>query len=390
MQAPGGGGKNGGGDLNDELVVSAAVLTKAWDKCVSRLAPTMNLDAAVLQYLTGEDGRYARTVAAMKEEMLAQGGGNDGNDVLVGSETALEKAWNNRARGCAPDVDLDTAILEYLEAKGGRYAQTVEALESDRTDWNGGRDLLKNVWTLARSDPTHNTRDNEAFFDAIIKSGDLAEVQLCVCVGNDIKRLMGPDNGPPLYWAARTNRLDIVQYFIKSGHNKDWGTPDDTSPLMVASYHGHIEVVRCLVEHGADKEGDTFSGWTALITACVRGQLEVAEYLLEQGCDIEHASNDGMTPLLHAADRNQEAIAQLLYRYGAKLDVRDKRGNTAVDFATRRGCHDFADAFRAEETRRRDHGLKRDPSTIKGTEEHEASKRPRRGASGGKGGGRKR
>jgi hypothetical protein len=41
------------------------------------------------------------------------------------------------------------------------------------------------------------------------------------------------------------------------------------------------------------------------------------------------------------------------------------------------GHRAFADALRAEEIRRRDHGFKRDRSTIEGTEEHEAAKRPR-------------
>jgi len=41
------------------------------------------------------------------------------------------------------------------------------------------------------------------------------------------------------------------------------------------------------------------------------------------------------------------------------------------------GHHHIADAIRAEEIRRRDHGFKRDRSTIEGTEEHEAAKRPR-------------
>ena len=50
---------------------------------------------------------------------------------------------------------------------------------------------------------------------------------------------------------------------------------------------------------------------------------------------------------------------------------------TPADTATRRGNHAFADAIRVEEIRRRDHGFKRDRSTIPGTEEYEAAKRPR-------------
>jgi len=64
-------------------------------------------------------------------------------------------------------------------------------------------------------------------------------------------------------------------------------------------------------------------------------------------------------------------------REGAKLDARTNDGETPADLATSRGHHAFADAVRAEEIRRRDHGFKRDRSTIEGTEEHEAAQRPR-------------
>jgi len=70
-------------------------------------------------------------------------------------------------------------------------------------------------------------------------------------------------------------------------------------------------------------------------------------------------------------------VVQLLLRWGVKLDVRDRIGHTPADLATLMGHDDIADAIRAEELRRRDHGFKRDRSTIEGTEEHAASKRPR-------------
>jgi len=103
----------------------------------------------------------------------------------------------------------------------------------------------------------------------------------------------------------------------------------------------------------------------------------MVEYLLEQGCDPDRASSSGLTPLHYAAYNNHLEIVQLLLRFGAKIDVRNDGGDTAADLATRNGHHDIADAIRAEELRRRDHGFKRDRSTIEGTEEHAASKRPR-------------
>jgi len=84
-----------------------------------------------------------------------------------------------------------------------------------------------------------------------------------------------------------------------------------------------------------------------------------------------------LTALHYAAHRGDIHVAQLLFRYGAKLDIMDNHGRTPADLATEYGHHHIADAIRAEEIRRRDHGFKRDRSTIPGTEEHEAAKRPR-------------
>ena len=52
-------------------------------------------------------------------------------------------------------------------------------------------------------------------------------------------------------------------------------------------------------------------------------------------------------------------------------------GETPADVATHFGHQAFADAVRDEEHRRRNHGFKRDRSTIEGTEEFAAAKRPR-------------
>ena len=82
-------------------------------------------------------------------------------------------------------------------------------------------------------------------------------------------------------------------------------------------------------------------------------------------------SNEGAYKTIAKAAKNG------MTRHGVKLDARTNTGETPADIATRSGHQAFADAIRAEEIRRRDHGFKRDRSTIEGTEEHEAAKRPR-------------
>ena len=321
-------------------------------------AQTAGLEAAILAYLVAKGERFARTAAAFNEEAQLQD--CDGDDAPVVSGTVLEKAWTHVKR-----------ILSRPAASG-------------------------------------------ALYDAI-ESGDAAEVQLYVCVGVDVEALRCDgrheyEEVSPLFCAAYHNRLELVQYFVQGGHNKEVGCHDGSSPLFTASQHGHFAVVQYLVEKGADKdradnrfftplfisaqEGH-FSvvqylveqgankdktvedDWTPLMVACHEGHMDVAEYLLDQGCDRDHVAEDGYTALHCAAQENRLEVAQLLFRYGAKLDIRDKYGYTPADLAIAHGHHNIADAIRAEEIRRRDHGFKRDRSTIEGTEEHEAAKRPR-------------
>jgi len=118
----------------------------------------------------------------------------------------------------------------------------------------------------------------------------------------------------------------------------------------------HLALLQCLIG-GVSKEASD-KGRSALQHASMHGSSSIVEH----------------TALHFAALYNSLEVAQLLLRFGAKLDVRNQDGETPADVATQRGYHDVANAIRAEELRRRDHGFKRDRSTIEGTE---AAKRPR-------------
>ena len=214
-----------------------------------------------------------------------------------------------------------------------------------------------------------------------------------------------------LHAAAEEGHIDVVRMLIEHGAIKDSGDDCGLTPLMYACLRGHVALTEYLLEQGCDMEhvdnarrtslhicatfGDYVdiaqllirwgakkdvpdnSGQTPFEGAISLGRTVVAEFLLEQGCDVDRTDRDGNTPLHLAALRNHLEAAHLLFRWGAKLDVRNNDGETAADVATREGHDHIADAIRAEEIRRRDHGFKRDRSTIEGTVEHEAAKRPR-------------
>jgi len=414
-------------------------------------AQRTGLEAAILAYLTAEGGRFARTVAAFKEE-AQQGGSGSAEDALVVDGSVLEKAWKIFISKEPQVTGLEAAILAYLAAEGGRFARTVAAFKEEAQVLGGGDGgnvvvsgaVLEKAWAHVHHNLKSKGKANQkTFFDAI-ESGDLAEVQLYVCVGVDVKALRnGSGAWSPLFYAAKHNRMELVQCFLKTGHEIDTGARNGATPLHVAAQEGHVVVVQYLVEQSADKEKASNEGVTPLNIAAQEGHLLVVQYLVEQGADKDKAMNDGSTPLYIAAQNGYLAvvqhlveqgadkdkamndgntplmvasstghadvaeylldqgcdrdraddegwtalhwaaqnchldIAQVLFRYGAKLDARSNAGETPADVATRRGHLAFADAVRAEEIRRRDHGFKRDRSTIEGTEEHEAAKRPR-------------
>jgi len=166
-------------------------------------AQQTGLEAAILAYLAAaEGGRFARTVAAFKEEsQLAVGDGSDQGNLVV-SGAVLEKAWAHvYDKLTGVNADVDTAL-----------------------------------------------------YDAI-KAGDLAEVQLYACVGVEVEIMEGVLPGgedeedteweaSPLYWATHFNHLEIVRFYVESGHDMEFGGRYGEPPLMVAADKGHLEVVR--------------------------------------------------------------------------------------------------------------------------------------------------
>jgi ankyrin repeat protein len=73
----------------------------------------------------------------------------------------------------------------------------------------------------------------------------------------------------PLCSAARSGRLDCVQYLIEQGCvvNHIAVKGGSKTALILASYAGHLEVVKTLCAHGADRNLKDDLGFTALSIA---------------------------------------------------------------------------------------------------------------------------
>jgi len=229
-----------------------------------------------------------------------------------------------------------------------------------------------------RCDPDEMQRWPLSPLHAAVDVGDLPSVRALVAAGANIEERDMYRHHPltPLLRAADEGHVAVARYLVERGADKEALTLYGDTSLHITAQKGHVGVMRVLIEHGANKDAAGDMGFTPLIWGSIRGYVAIVECLLEHGCNIDHAGADGYTALHEAALHNKLEIVQLLLRFGARLDVRDIYGQTPADVATECGHHDIADAIRAEEIRRRDHGFKRDRSTIVGTEEYEASRRP--------------
>lgn len=82
-----------------------------------------------------------------------------------------------------------------------------------------------------------------------------------------------------LHKASYDGRLDIVEYLVGKGADKEAKDQNNDTPLHVASLHGHLAVVRYLVEKGASKEIKNNNYKKPIDLANDRGKNDIVGFL---------------------------------------------------------------------------------------------------------------
>jgi ankyrin repeat protein len=59
----------------------------------------------------------------------------------------------------------------------------------------------------------------------------------------------------------------------------------------------------------------------------------MVEYLCKKGANVNAQNNDGATALITAAYYNLIDVAKVLIKYNSTKSLKDKYGNTALDYA---------------------------------------------------------
>jgi ankyrin repeat protein len=159
---------------------------------------------------------------------------------------------------------------------------------------------------------------------AASRSGSLETFQLLIAKSGDV-RARNRIGFTALYGAAfwRGSR-PIVQFLLEHGSDSNarvqLSVPgvDVLTTLMGGAMHGDAEIVRVLLENGADcnVQGGDF-GRTALLLAATTGSAETVKLLLERGADVNATDHLGNSALQWARRRGDARIVEILVAAGA-------------------------------------------------------------------------
>ena len=142
----------------------------------------------------------------------------------------------------------------------------------------------------------------------------------------------------PLILASQRGNIRIVQQLLIRKANTSASTlTTGTTALIQASHFGHFAVVRLLLQSGANMEQANYKRTTALMRACQEGHTSIVHLLLEHGCHVNRTNHETMSALSLASHRGHAAIVRLLIEKGnANMDVPTCQKSTCLMLAVKR------------------------------------------------------
>ncbi|KAF8204472.1 ankyrin repeat-containing domain protein [Mycena galopus ATCC 62051] len=184
---------------------------------------------------------------------------------------------------------------------------------------------------------------------ALVELAEAVNLEICqylILEGADVN-FLGRNSypGTPLWYAAGTRNLALVQLLLASGADPNLRTVYGSLPLFKAS---DINVLRALLVAGADIHATDSSSGSVL--AYKSTNIELLRFFLEHGIDPNHEDDDGETPLHYICRDGTaelcEALVELLLQFGATtVEKADLTGFTPLDIAMRKGYSEVVKIF---------------------------------------------
>ncbi|WP_043923239.1 ankyrin repeat domain-containing protein [Leadbettera azotonutricia] len=116
--------------------------------------------------------------------------------------------------------------------------------------------------------------------------------------------------------------------------------------ILNAAYKGDVEMVRLILATKPDPDVRDHFGASAVHEAIFESNLEVIQLLLDSGFDVNaQVASNGYTPLHYAVWLNKPDAVKLLLSYNADKTIKDKKGFTPLEKATKEGKRDLVIAL---------------------------------------------
>lgn len=138
--------------------------------------------------------------------------------------------------------------------------------------------------------------------------------------------------------ALNDGNQELIDLFVRSRFNIQILDEDGNPPLMVALKKGYSVIAKILLDAGADVNARDKLGLTPLLVACGKsseGYKAIAELLIKKGAFINVRDTLGFTPFLLSLSGGTTEIAKLLVERGADVSACTKKGEAALNLASR-------------------------------------------------------
>ena len=184
----------------------------------------------------------------------------------------------------------------------------------------------------------NSSNDKSLQVSIVARSGDVDKVRRYFKDSGCDVNVTDNENWTPLHYACTWGDLDMARMLIGTFKAvmtiQGW---DGTTALMLAIKHGHDNVAHALLEDYQcpvdirDEHGDT-----VLHYVCAEGKLDLAKMLIAHKANMAIQNINGATALMLAIKHGHDSVAHaLLEDYQCPVDIRDKDGDTVLQYACR-------------------------------------------------------
>jgi ankyrin repeat protein len=193
--------------------------------------------------------------------------------------------------------------------------------------------------------------DDRAMVLAAMSAGSRKTLELLHQRGGNVNASVG--GYTVLMAAAYSGDLDAATWLVEHGADVSVRSEAGCTALNGAAVSGNAAIVKLLLDRGADpnvryQEPDSNGDFqTPLMNTAWHGHAECLKLLVARGADVNVQGGPfGRSPLLCAATTGSEATVRLLLAHGANVHAQDWLGDTALDWALRRGHTNIVELLR--------------------------------------------